>query len=111
MSDKHEEDLAVAFDGRVMPGSGNQFGNRMDVRNRVWAIDGKSTLAKSMSVTKAMLDKAREQAQGLRPMIAIRFYGDERLKTFEDWSLVRQDDLVEILTELEEARATLQDYV
>lgn len=95
MSNKHEEDLAEAFQGRVMPGSGNQYNNPMDVRNDIWAIDGKSTRNKSISVTREMLDKAKEQAQGQRPMVALRFYDDDRLKQSEDWVLVRLDDLLE----------------
>lgn len=103
MSDKHEEDLAEAFMGRVTPGSGNQPANPMDVRQShhesavAFAIDGKSTRNKSISVTREMLDKAVEQAHGERPMIALRFYDDDRLKSFEDWSLIRQDDLQELI--------------
>ena len=103
MSKKHEEYLAKVFAGRVTPGSGNQPVNPMDVRQSryeravAFAIEGKSTLGKSISVTRAMLDKAKRQAHGERPMIALRFYNDDRLKGFEDWSLVRQDDLLELM--------------
>lgn len=96
MSDKHEDDLSVAFGGRVMPGSGNQFNNQMDVRNDIWAIDGKATRGKSISVTREMVNKAKEQAHSLRPMIALRFYEDDRLKKYEDWVAVRLDDFLEI---------------
>lgn len=108
MSDKHEADLAEWFEGRLTPGSGNQPANPMDVRMNsydsrfAWGIDGKSTRAKSISITRASLDKAVEQAHGLRPMIALRFYDDDRLKRYEDWSLIRTDDLLELIEMAEE---------
>lgn len=103
MSDAHEEDLAEWFDGRVTPGSGNGFANPMDVRQHrstqavAFAVDGKSTRAKSISVTRAMLDKAREQSHGERPCVALRFYDDDRLRGFEDWACVPMDDLLELM--------------
>lgn len=103
MSDRHEADLAEAFGGRVTPGSGNGFANQMDVRQSrydtevAFAIDGKSTRGKSISVTREMLDKAVEQAHGERPLIALRFYDDDRLRSYEDWTLIRQDDLLELI--------------
>lgn len=103
MSDVHEKHLAEVFKGRRMPGSGNQAANPMDVRQSrytskvAFAIDGKSTRAASISVTRAMLNKAREQSHGERPAIALRFYDDDRLTRYEDWVLVREDDLVELI--------------
>ncbi len=103
MSDKHEADLAEWFGGRVTPGSGNQPANPMDVRQSrhhssiAFAIEGKSTRAKSISVTREMLDKACEQSHGERPMIALRFYDDDRLKGHEDWCLITKDDMLELL--------------
>ena len=96
MSDKHEADLAEVLDGRVMPGSGNQFNNQMDVRvdDIRLALDGKSTRGKSISITREMIDKAREQSQGYTPAIALRFYEDDRLKHADDWVLVPLDYLV-----------------
>lgn len=96
MSDKHETDLAEMLDGRVMPGSGNQFNNPMDVRldDLGIAIDGKSTRAKSISVTREMLNKAKEQAHGSRPIIALRYYDDDRLRSHEDWAVVPLNDLI-----------------
>jgi hypothetical protein len=43
-----------------------------------------------------MLDKAKEQADGERPMIALRFYDDDRLRGYEDWFIVRADDFLEL---------------
>jgi hypothetical protein len=74
----------------------------MDGRNNryeqtfAWAWDGKSTLAASISIPRTMLKKAVEQAGAERPMIAIRFYDDERLRGHEDWFLVRADDFIEL---------------
>jgi hypothetical protein len=103
MSEKHEDHIAEVFEGRKTPGSGNKAANPMDVRQSrysqsvAFAVDGKSTRGKSISVTRPMLDKAVEQAHGERPAISLRFYDDDRLKGFEDWTLVREDDLVELM--------------
>ena len=61
-----------------------------------WAWDGKSTMGKSISVTREMLEKAVEQAGGERPMIALRFYDDERLRIYDDWILVKADDFLDL---------------
>jgi hypothetical protein len=103
MSDAHEEHLAEVYGGRVTAGSGNQPANPMDVRQHrydaavAFAIDGKSTRAASMSITREMLAKAREQAHGERPMIAVRFYDDDRLRSYDDWAMVQEDDMLELL--------------
>jgi len=57
LSDKHEKHLAQLLGGRRTPGSGNGFANPMDVRQShydglAFAIDGKSTLSASVSVTR-----------------------------------------------------------
>src|ERR1035437_5853045 len=103
MGDKHEEWLAEVLGGRKTPGSGNQFRNPMDGRHNryvdtfAFAWDGKSTRSNSISVTRAMLNKAKEQADTERPMIALRFYDDDRLRSYEDWILVKADDFLELL--------------
>lgn len=103
MSEKHEEHLADVFGGKRSPGSGNQWAKPIDGRQSrydvtcAFAWDGKSTMAKSMSIPRSMLDKAVDQAEGERPMIAIRFYDDERLRGFEDWDLVREEDMTELM--------------
>lgn len=103
MSDHHEEFLSEVFGARRTPGSGNGSANPMDVRQHrydhsvAFAVDGKSTRAKSISVTRTMLDKAVEQAHGERPAIALRFYDDDRLKKYEDWAVVKMDDLIELM--------------
>jgi hypothetical protein len=102
MGDQHEDWLSVVLHGRKSRGSGNQWRDPMDGRRSryrslfAWAWDGKSTLAKSITISRAMLTKAVEQAGGERPMIAVRFYDNERLTSYEDWFLVRADDFLEL---------------
>lgn len=104
MSDRHEADLAswLPF-SRMTPGSGNGFANPTDVRQSrfhteyAFAVDGKSTLSKSISVTRDMLDKLVEQSHGERPAMALRYYDNERLTSSEDWMLIRMDDFIELL--------------
>lgn len=102
MSDAHEAFLATVIDGKIQPGSGNQFNGQMDVRNnpRVFfpiAVDGKSTFGKTVSVTIAMVEKAREQALDLVPAIGLRWYADETLRHVEDWIAIPASDFAELL--------------
>lgn len=107
MGDRHEADLAAWLHGRRTKASGSQWADQMDGRHSryaqtfAFAWDGKSTLAKSVGVSRAMLAKAVEQAHGERPMVALRFYDDERLRTYDDWAVVRMDDLREMLAALD----------
>lgn len=102
MSDRHEDFLAETFGGRRTPGSGNQFHRQMDVRDApdvpyALAWDGKSTHAASVSVTKAMWDKARLQAAGEIPALALRWYADARLTVVRDLVVLDAHDFAEIL--------------
>lgn len=103
MGDAHEEYLVSVLGGRKTRGSGNQQNNPMDGRHNryeqvvAFAWDGKSTRGKSIGVSREMLDKAKEQAVGERPMVALRFYDDDRLRHFEDWACIQMDDLLELL--------------
>lgn len=104
MGDAHEDHLHKALGGRKTKGSGNQWQNPADGRTSRYeeeyalAWDGKSTYAKSMSITREMLRKIREQALPEAPMIGVRFYdpdaGTSRLEVAEDWALVPLDYLV-----------------
>ena len=103
MGNRHEEWLAEVLGGRKTPGSGNQWRNPADGRqNRyvdsfAFAWDGKSTRSNSISITREMLSKIKEQADTERPMIALRFYDDDRLRSFEDWIAIKADDFLELL--------------
>jgi hypothetical protein len=103
MSDAHEEHLVEVFGGRKTRGSGNQPANPMDGRHSryeravAFAWDGKSTRGNSIGVTREMVTKAKEQAHGERPMIALRWYDDDRLRSFEDWVCIQEDDLLELM--------------
>lgn len=95
MSVKHEEWVADLFGVRVNPGSGNQFNRPMDgrVRREASALGGlawdcKATLGKSMSIPLTMIDKAIEQARNEWPMLSLRFYKGEDLRSFIDWFAV-----------------------
>ena len=86
MSDAHEKEIADLFGGLIMPGSGNQWANQMDVRQHhltlgdwAFAFDGKSTLGESIGVSKSMWRKAREQAEHEKPILPLRFFEDYRL--------------------------------
>ena len=103
MGDAHEAHIQAVFGGRRTRGSGNQWRDQTDVRMDhreeavAFAFDGKSTRARSTTITRADLDKLTEQAAELRPCLAVRFYEDDRLKLAEDWYLVAENDLLELV--------------
>lgn len=116
MGDAHEEHIAEVFGLRQTRGSGNQWRDQMDARGHrmheavAFAVDGKSTRAASISIKLSELRKAVEQAGFERPMMAYRFYEDDHLRRFEDWDLVREDDLRELIERsrrLSEAEAAI----
>jgi hypothetical protein len=110
MSKKHEHDLAKWFGTRVSPGSGNKSNRPMDGRTdhldgTGLAWDGKATRGKSIGVSVAMWEKAKEQAHAELPMLALRFYGNDRLdQILADLAVVNVHDLIEILEKLDDAR-------
>ena len=104
LSDKHEIYLAELLDGRRSKGSGNQFNDPMDGRNdrheqaHALAWDGKATQGKSVGITREMWAKAVEQAHGLIPTLALRFYGSGYgLKPELDLITIQADDFAAIL--------------
>lgn len=103
MSDRHEEDLLTLLGGRGTPNSGATWRAPMDGRTSrheasyAFAWDGKSTLSKSVGVSRAMWDKAVEQAGGERPLLPLRFYDNERLDVGLDLVVLSLHDFVEIL--------------
>lgn len=111
MADKHESDLQEALGGRRTRGSGNQAANPMDGRHdrqrdlMAFAWDGKSTVGLGINVTRAMWEKAVEQAGGERPMLALRFYETERLDVKHDLVAMSLDDFKELLFYAERGEA------
>lgn len=103
MSDAHEDHLVEVLGGRKTKGSGNQWRDPADGRHSVheqefaFGWDGKSTLAKSLSISLAMWEKIREQASPLRPMIPLRFYRTERLAVSLDLVVISLEDFTELL--------------
>ncbi len=103
MGDKHEQHAAEVYGGRVTPGSGNEWARQTDGRVSryehavAFARDCKSTRSRSISIKRDDLDKLCLQAEPERPMMPIRFYDDDRLRGYEDWVLIREDDFLELL--------------
>lgn len=105
LSDDHEDFLADLFDGHRTRGSGNQWNAPMDGRNdglapHALAWEGKATQGNSIGVSRKMWRKAIEQAHGLTPMLALRFYGT-------GYDLRSEADLV--VLDAHDFRALLQD--
>jgi hypothetical protein len=107
MSDAHEEFLVGLLGGRQTRGSGNQWTNPMDGRHNRLAVpyafawDGKATLSDSITISRSkMWDKAVKQAGGERPMLALRWYDNERLDVGLDLVVVRAYDMSEMLEAL-----------
>lgn len=103
MSDAQEEHIAQVFGVRKTRASGSHWRDQMDDRGHrmeeavAFAFDGKSTFGKSTSINRSDLAKAVEQSYGERPCMAYRFYDDWTLDSFEDWYLLREDDLLELI--------------
>ena len=116
MSDAHEERLAELFGGKQHAGSGNQWNRPMDGSHsrhqRKWAFawDGKATLSKSVGVSLAMWEKAEEQALFNIPMLALRYYGNDRLtEVTADLVVLSADDFANIIDRLEELEQRCSD--
>lgn len=115
MSDAHENYLVGLLGGRRTKGSGNQANNPMDGRHSryeeslAFAWDGKSTLGDSIGVTRKMWAKAVEQAHGERPMLALRWYLNERRTQTIDLIAVSADDFAELLELAREAAKARAD--
>lgn len=96
MSDRHEEDLAETLGGKRTRNSGAVWSDQSDGHHlqseEYWrfAWDGKSTLGKSIGISREMVAKLREQSRGLLPLLPLRWYRDNRL-TAVDIDLVALD--------------------
>lgn len=103
MSRAHEAFLAELIDGRVCRGSGNQFNNQMDVRNQphvpfAVALDGKSTMGKSITIDLDMIQKAYDQAHDLSAGFGLRWYHDETLRNTTDWVAIPAEEYEDLLS-------------
>ncbi|PPS89525.1 hypothetical protein [Streptomyces sp. MH60] len=107
MGDAHEAYVASVLGQRQTRGSGNQWRDQMDSKHDrtecvfAFANDGKSTLGKSVSITRAMWAKAVEQAGGERPMLTLRFYADASLKVDTDLAACDLLDFAEMREDAE----------
>lgn len=118
MGEKHEIYLAQINAGTKTTSSGNQWDDQGDGRNHhddpfAFCWDGKSTKSKSLTVTLAMIEKIREQAQGERPQIGLRWYSSDVLDVAEDWVAVPGADWEEVLSAARRAaqlEAELETY-
>jgi hypothetical protein len=99
----HEVFLADLFGGAKTRGSGSQWFDQGDVRNNhdipfAFCADGKSTRGKQVAVTLEMIAKIREQAQGERPALGLRWYANDNLdKVTEDLVAIGAEDFRELL--------------
>lgn len=117
MGDAHESWLARLLSGRQSRGSGNQWRDQMDGRHNSYtsdntfnfAWDGKSTLGKSISLTRAMIEKAIEQAGNEEPILAFRFYRNEELEVDHDYIVVRAHVFAEMMRTANAYEAERQD--
>lgn len=119
MSDVHEKEIADLFGGLIMPGSGNQWANQMDVRQHhlvtgewSFAFDGKSTLGKSIGVSVEMWEKAVEQAEHEKPALPLRFFEDYRMKGGHHLVVLDANDLaglIEAARKYEAVRSVMQE--
>jgi hypothetical protein len=112
MSGRHEHDLVVMLGGERTRNSGAVWSDQGDGHQTGldqyyrFGWDGKSTLGKSIGVTRDMLAKLREQCRGLEPMLPLRWYADERLTMVdEDWIAIEADTLVQVLADANRYRA------
>lgn len=111
MSDRHEDDLVDLLGGVKTRNSGAVWSDQSDGHqtglDQFWrfAWDGKSTLGKSVSVTRDMLEKLREQCRGLEPMLPLRWYANDRLtEVDEDWIAVEAETFAQILDDANQWR-------
>jgi hypothetical protein len=112
MSEQHEKYLALINDGRKTKSSGNQWDDRNDGRNDrmtqhfAFSWDGKSTTGEGINVTRAMISKAIDHAEGERMQLGLRYYASERLDNVSyDLVAVLGDDWQEVLGAARQAPA------
>lgn len=101
MSDLHEGHVAFMMGGRVTRGSGctarDQLDGRQSWRRSIrFAWDAKCTLGKSLSITREVWAKVVVQAHDARPMMALRWYRNERLDVELELGVTTLADLSEL---------------
>jgi hypothetical protein len=102
MGELHEEHLARINGGTKTRSSGNQWHDQGDGRDNhdqpfAFCWDGKSTRGKQIAVTLDIIAKIREQSQGERPQIGLRWYGNDALDiVLEDWIAILATDFEEM---------------
>ncbi len=105
MSWAHENHVAELLGGRVTKNSGATWADQTDVVTSQddyysWACDGKSSLGKSIGVSREMWAKLEEQGQTRLPALPLRFYRDERLSQVDlDLVVISLDTFAELVAD------------
>lgn len=116
MARRHEEHAAGVVGGTRNRGSGNQWQAQTDGGNAPddrfgFRLECKATKGASLTITLAMIAKIKEQAQGHRWAIPLRWYANERLTSVaaELWAIEEADfsELLDAARELAELQAAL----
>lgn len=86
-SQHHERRLADLLDGSRPAASGAFWSRKGDVRTDEFLIEHKYTAKKSMSITRTVLDKIRDEAilDGRTPVLAVHIGG-------RDYVILQEDD-------------------
>lgn len=88
-SRRQESNLAASHGGRVMPGSGNQWFAKGDVKTEFELIEAKTTTKASYSLKLAELLKIYQEGlvEGLRPVLVVEF----TIRSYRDSYIVLTD--------------------
>ena len=104
MAERHEQHVAEVLGGARTRGSGSQWHDKGDGHTAhgdlfEWFWDCKSTLGKSLSITRVMLAKLDEEAHSGRPLLPVVFFDSDRLDVAPAGYryLIREDDLLELI--------------
>jgi len=105
MADIHEADIAEWTKGSVQKGSGNQWHAQGDTKNNELKVaypitsDGKSTMGKSIAISREMWKKLSEQTFNQNPALFLRFYqpGEVVRVVDLDLTVIRTGFFVELL--------------
>lgn len=115
MGRHHEDWVCDVLGATRSPASGSQWQNPGDGRQNqlisefAFGFDCKSTLGKSIGVSRAMWEKIRLQAGATRPMVPLRFYDNERLDVALDLFVVSADDHLEMAEKIRQLTARVAE--